>query len=478
MNRLLQLIRPPQNLFYLVSAIILIVNVFLIVNELFWLAWMLPVLLILVIFFVFSLDNVLFFIVLSTPLALNLEDVFPKLSLSFPTEPLLAVLLLVFIIKLIIGQVPERRVFSHPIVIAVMLYLGWMLITSFTSQYPIVSFKYFIARLWFVVPMLLMITPLFKDLRKVHVFYWLYMVSFCVVIIYTTYNHAGYGFSEKGANWAMSPFFNDHTAYGVMLAFFIPILTGLCLTKIYNSGMRIVSFIVLIVFITALILSYSRAAWISLGVSFLVMIPILLKIRMRWLMLVFVLLVGIYYSYQQQIIDKLEKNKQESSTNYTQHIESMLNVSSDASNLERLNRWKCALRLFNEHPHLGWGPGTYQFVYGPYQLNREKTIISTNEGDRGNAHSEYLGPLSESGWPGLLTMLILFSVIIYIGIRVYRQAVKPEVRILSLITLLGFISYFSHGVMNNFLDTDKASIPFWGFAAILVALDLYHKETL
>jgi len=70
MNRLLQLIRPPQNLFYLVSAIILIVNVFLIVNELFWLAWMLPVLLILAIFFVFSLDNVLFFIVLSTPLAL------------------------------------------------------------------------------------------------------------------------------------------------------------------------------------------------------------------------------------------------------------------------------------------------------------------------------------------------------------------------------------------------------------------------
>jgi len=77
----------------------------------------------------------------------------------------------------------------------------------------------------------------------------------------------------------------------------------------------------------------------------------------------------------------------------------------------------------------------------------------------------------------LLTVLILFSVIIYTGIRVYRQAVKPEVRILSLITLLGFISYFSHGVMNNFLDTDKASIPFWGFAAILVALDLYHKET-
>ena len=28
--------------------------------------------------------------------------------------------------------------------------------------------------------------------------------------------------------------------------------------------------------------------------------------------------------------------------------------------------------------------------------------------------------------------------------------------------------------MNDFLDTDKASVPFWGFIAILVALDLYY----
>jgi len=29
--------------------------------------------------------------------------------------------------------------------------------------------------------------------------------------------------------------------------------------------------------------------------------------------------------------------------------------------------------------------------------------------------------------------------------------------------------------MNNFLDTDKASVPFWSFAAIIVVLDVYHS---
>ena len=39
---------------------------------------------------------------------------------------------------------------------------------------------------------------------------------------------------------------------------------------------------------------------------------------------------------------------------------------------------------------------------------------------------------------------------------------------------MGLITYYFHGTMNNFLDTDKASVPFWGFVAILVALDLYY----
>lgn len=476
MNRFLRQLKNPLSLFCLATTFTIIVNVLLILHGYSWLAWMLPVSLLVAIFFVFSLDNVLFFIVFATPLALNMEDVLPKLSVSIPTDPLLAALLLVFIIKLLMGQLPDRKVFSHPVVIAVLINLTWMLVTSVTSQFPVVSFKYLIARLWYVVPMLFMGTALFTNLRKIHRFYWLYIISFCIVIINTTINHAGYGFSEKGANWAMSPFYNDHTAYAVMLALFIPILAGFSLGKICSPKLRIVSFIVLTLFILALILSYCRAAWISLVVSMIVMVPIVLKIKLRWLLLSFVTVVGFYFVYQRQILDRLEKNKQDSSANYTEHIQSMLNVSSDASNLERINRWHSAMRLFKEHPNLGWGPGTYQFAYGPFQMSRDRTIISTNQGNGGTAHSEYLGPLSESGWPGMLSVLFLFSVIIFTGIRVYQRAINPEVRILSLVTLLGLISYFAHGIMNNFLDTDKASVPFWGFVAIIVALDLYHKD--
>jgi O-antigen ligase len=155
-------------------------------------------------------------------------------------------------------------------------------------------------------------------------------------------------------------------------------------------------------------------------------------------------------------------------------VQSISNISSDASNLERINRWASALRLFQERPIFGWGPGTYQFVYAPYQRAKEKTIISTNYGDMGNAHSEYIGPLSESGVLGMLTFIGIVITTIITGIRVYRRAPDKNVRLMSLFLTLGLITYYIHGVMNNFLDTDKASVPFWGFTAILVAMDLYH----
>jgi hypothetical protein len=40
--------------------------------------------------------------------------------------------------------------------------------------------------------------------------------------------------------------------------------------------------------------------------------------------------------------------------------------------------------------------------------------------------------------------------------------------------VLSLITYWFHGFLNNFLDTDKAAGPYWGFIAMLVAIDIYH----
>ena len=120
----------------------------------------------------------------------------------------------------------------------------------------------------------------------------------------------------------------------------------------------------------------------------------------------------------------------------------------------------------------GWGPGTYQFVYAPFQRSEDRTIISTNNADGGNAHSEYLGPLAEQGVLGMVFALGLLGFCLHLGFRVQDQLRDRDQRNLAMGVFLGLMTYFVHGVLNNYLDTDKASALFWGFFALLMVWNL------
>ena len=154
----------------------------------------------------------------------------------------------------------------------------------------------------------------------------------------------------------------------------------------------------------------------------------------------------------------------------------MTNIASDASNLERINRWESALRMFEKKPVFGFGPGTYMFQYAPYQMSYEKTIISTNAGDGGNAHSEYIGALAEQGVMGTLSYMLIVIITLYTALTLLNKLKSKELKRLVLALTLGLITYYIHGFLNNFLDTDKISALFWGYMAAIVAIEIYHKN--
>jgi len=459
---------------YGASAAFIAVNAYLFLhNELWGLA--IPFVLLLLILYIFSLDNVLLLVTFLTPFAVNIKEAEFGIGISLPTEPLMFGVLLLFILKLLHERFYDHRIMKHPVTIAIVINLVWIFITCFTSEIPIVSIKFMIARLWFVIPFYFAGILLFMDLKNVRKFNWLYIIPLVLVIFYTLYNHSTYGFDKPHSNMVMKPFYNDHTAYGAIIALFLPFFTGLSFSRQFKRSYRLLAFFVLAILVTGIIFSYSRAAWISVAAALGAFLLVRFRVRFYWILFALVVGVGLFFMFQYQFIDKLEKNKQDSSTDFMEHVQSISNISSDASNLERINRWASAIRLFKERPIFGWGPGTYQFVYAPYQRSKEKTIISTNYGDMGNAHSEYIGPMSESGILGMLTFMGIVVTVIITALRVYRRAANKEVKLLSLMIMLGLITYYVHGLMNNFLDTDKASVPFWGFTAILVAFDLYHS---
>ena len=445
------------------------------IRDMYW-SLLLPVVILILFLYVRSLDKIIFLIAFFTPLAINLRDIEFGVGVSLPTEPLLAGVLVLFVIKLIYDNNYDLKVLKHPVTIVILLQLVWILITSLTSQIPLVSFKFLIARLWFLVPFYFIGVLLFKNTKNIQLFVWTYAIPLMGVICYTTYNHYLNGFKEQAGHWVMEPFFNDHTAYGAILSLFIPIFIGFSFSKSHSKLTRFFSVVVLTMLIVALVLSFSRAAWVSLAAALMVYLVIVFKIKMKWILLLVAFCASVFFLFQNEIWDRLEKNKQGSSANFVEHLQSISNVTTDDSNLERINRWQSAFRMFKERPVLGFGPGTYQFEYAPYQQSNEKTRISTNAGDKGNAHSEYIGPLAESGVLGFLFVIALLIFTIVTGLRVYKKSPSREIKMLSLSITLGLITYFFHGTMNDFLDTDKASVPFWGFIAALVAMDLFCKK--
>ena len=466
-------------LVYLVSFLFIALNAFLIAKGFFYFS-IIPLVVLIILIAIYALDKMVLITVFVTPLSIQLSDIIKgyDFDLSLPSEPLLIGILLFFFLKYLFEGKFDRKILYHPVSIAILLNLVWISITSITSTMPLVSFKFLTARIWFLVAFYLLATQMFRKIENIKLYTWMYIISFLIVIGYAWVRHAGYGFfNQQAAHFVVQPFYNDHTSYGAMLAMLIPVLIGFIMIQGRVSMIRKVSIWgVTGIFLAAVLFSYTRAAWVSLVGALGVFLIIRFKIKFSFLAMMGVILLVLLYSNRSEIKINLEQNRQTSSEDLMEHMKSISNVATDVSNLERLNRWSCAWRMFKEKPVFGWGPGVYMFQYAPFQLEHEKTEISTNAANLGNAHSEYIGPLAESGVLGTISFLAIVIYTIITGVRHWTRVRDRNIRILSISLLLGLITYYLHGLLNNFLDTDKASALFWAFTAAIVAIDVYHRD--
>ncbi len=443
----------------------------------------LPAVLIIAYLGIFHTNTAFLLTVLLTPLSVNLEEFTDgKIGLFVPTEPILFGLMILVVMRQIQTPYLDKQFWRHPITLSLGFYLIWLFVTSITSTNPGVSFKYMLMKLWYIIPILFIGVELFKKKANISRFLWLYSIGMTVVILYTLVRHYSYGFGEEEGHWVMSPFFKDHTIYGAGVAISLLFIIGLFFAKRHNPLVHLTLLVMLAITLLGLYFSYTRGAWLSVVFAGIVWLLIRFKVKFKYLLTIGLSLVALVFIFWTQIEIELARNKQEHTTTaFDERLQSAANITSDASNLERLNRWDAALAMFYERPVFGFGPGTYAFEYAPYQDPDNLTIISTNFGNMGNAHSEFLGPLAEMGALGILSIIIFVSALFYKGITLYirlknNYPERYELRLLLLSSILSMSTYFFHGLLNNYLDTDKASIPVYGVCAMIIAIEIMLKK--
>ena len=171
---------------------------------------LLPIVLLVAFAALFALDKLFLFVVFCTPLSLNLEQLnMGGIGMYLPTEPILFGIMLLFLYKQFFGNIKrDTRTLNHPITLAILFNLSWIFITSLTSEDPLISFKFLLSRMWFIVPIYFFGIWFFrKGVKNMYAFLWMYIMPLTLVLIVTLVKHASYGFSEEVGHWIMSPFF-------------------------------------------------------------------------------------------------------------------------------------------------------------------------------------------------------------------------------------------------------------------------------
>jgi putative inorganic carbon (hco3(-)) transporter len=400
-------------------------------------------------------------------------------NINFPSEGICLVLMSYLGIKAFFNLKTPKSFLYHPVTILFFIDIVWLIITSSVCELKDVAFKRTAIKLMYVIVYYYLFNELFRNnIATIFKVFLLHALGMVYPIIHATIFHAQLNFSTTGGVMSSLPFYNDHTIYGAALALLLPFLIhflGKCI-KEKNTARIFLSSLLLCLFLVGIFLSYSRAAWLSLMIAFGVYLLFVFKVKGKSVLLTLLVTSVSLLLFWNSISDYIQKNKEVSHKNdISTHFKSAANVKTDASNTERINRWKCAWRMFVTKPVFGYGTGSYQFFYGSFQQRGEMTAISTFKGNKGHAHSEYLNSLSETGFIGALNFILLLIFTSYFGIKLIYNSTNTLYKTTAQYILLGFFTYIVHAFFNGFLETDKIAMPFYACISAIVALDINEK---
>jgi putative inorganic carbon (HCO3(-)) transporter len=464
--------------FYIIGVAYMLLMAYGILQEQYW-VHAIPVMLIGVYLMLFKLDSVLLILNFLIPFSIQIDDIGMGMGISLPDEPIVMVIMAASIYRFIIDGNYDKKVLKHPITILIIVNVLWHFITTITSDLPWVSFKYSLSRLWYVVVFYFLSVMLFRNITNMYKYLWVYIISLSIVVLYTLFMHGQQGFTQESSYYISMPFYIAHGIYSAAISFFVPLFVGyLFYARKLNLKWYLLLFVMMLLalFLLGVAFSYTRAAWLSVLVSLGMFLPLIFRLRFNTQLIILGTGLMLFFTFQDQIFYALSKNKQDSGEGFGKHMQSASNIRTDASNIERINRWMSAINMFKERPLVGYGPGTYTFVYAPHQEARYRTLISTNFGNQGNSHSEFLNPLSETGALGLITLVAILYMAFNTGFKLLYSVQSARIKLLLVGVTFGLIGYFTHGFLNVYSETNKIAPLFWGGLAIIVAIDVFHSK--
>jgi O-antigen ligase len=306
---------------------------------------------------------------------------------------------------------------------------------------------------------------------------WVVLVPLAITIVCVLVRFAGYGFSFADVNKVMAPFYRNKVAFACMCSVFLPFIWFMRQGYPRHSLPRILLTAALVLVITGVQFSYTRAAYVTIAMG--IGAYYLIRWRLIKIALAGAAAVAILYAASMVTHNSYLDHKPVYEKTIThEDFNDLLNATTkgrDVSTMERVYRWVAAGHMIAEKPWLGWGPGTFTAFYKTYTIAGFRTYVSENKEGSG-IHSYYLMTLVEQGYIGLILFVALLFLVLIKGEMVYHQTTDPSRRRMLSVALVTAVIIDGLLLINDLVETDKIGSFFFLCMAIVVNVDLENKR--
>ena len=404
---------------------------------------------------------------------------FGGLSLDVPSEPLMLALTACVGATLVLGTARlAPHEWRHPLLVILALMLLWTATDALFSVDGLKSFKYLLAKGWYLVPFVLGTLLVVRRPAQAWRFAGVYAAGAGLVVLYVVSRHAAKGFSFAEINWALRPFFRNHVIYAAMLALLVPFV-GLAIPAAGSAGARRAWRVALGLLLLGLLTSYTRASWLSLPIAGLFYGVLRLRLT-RGLLLAVALgsaAGAAYFANGDRFMEFAPDYEHTvfNGKNFEKHLEATYKMK-DVSGMERVYRWVAAARMIADKPVTGSGPATFYPEYKRYTIKSFRTYVSDNP-EKSTTHNYFLLQLAEQGIPGFVLFVALVATALVTAEDQYHRArARPEVRRVVLAAALSLVVIVFHLVLNELVEVDKIGPVFFICLALLVRCETWLRS--
>jgi O-antigen ligase len=235
--------------------------------------------------------------------------------------------------------------------------------------------------------------------------------------------------------------------------------------------------IALFIGLAALVLTYSRGAWLALITG----IASVFVIRKRQMATLIVLAItAVLVSTIWLVTDKRyfrfapDHDKTIFHTDFSQHLSATVELK-DVSNAERFYRWVAGARMLADKPLTGFGPASFYLHYRPYTVQRFETWVSNNP-EHSTVHNYFLLTALEQGVIGLIIFCGLYFFMLMRLQKIYHRLHSYFYRAVTMTVAVILVMIGTINFISDLIETDKIGSLFWLCMGMVMVLESRLRE--